>query len=64
MNKDRIASATKQAEGGLKDATGRIIRDSRLVADGIAERTEGKMQNAICGLADTIKTDLASKTKT
>jgi uncharacterized protein YjbJ (UPF0337 family) len=55
MNKDRIAGAAKQAQGALKETTGKIIGDSKLVADGRAEKVEGKIQNAVGGLADALK---------
>jgi len=64
MNKDRITGSAKQAEGALKVAAGKIIGDSKLVADGTAEKAEGKIQNAIGGLKDAVKTGLADKAKT
>jgi uncharacterized protein YjbJ (UPF0337 family) len=55
MDKDRIEGAAKQAKGALKQAAGKALGDSKLVADGKSDKIEGKLQNAIGGLKDTIK---------
>jgi uncharacterized protein YjbJ (UPF0337 family) len=55
MNKDRIGGAAKQAKGALKKAAGKALGDSKLVADGKADKAEGKLQNAIGGLKDALK---------
>lgn len=55
MNRDRITGSAKQAEGAVKETTGKIIGDSKLVADGKAEKVEGKIQNAVGGLSDALK---------
>jgi uncharacterized protein YjbJ (UPF0337 family) len=55
MNKDRIDGAAKQAAGSIKEVAGKAIGDSKLVADGQAEKAEGKVQNAIGGLKDALK---------
>jgi uncharacterized protein YjbJ (UPF0337 family) len=55
MNKDRIAGAAKQAKGAMKQATGKALGDSKLVADGTSDKLEGKLQNAVGGLKDALK---------
>ncbi len=55
MNKDRIAGAAKQAKGAVKEAVGKAVGDNKLVAEGLADKAEGKVQNAIGGLKDTLK---------
>ncbi len=55
MDKDRIAGAAKQAKGTVKQAAGKLLGDSKLVADGKSEKLEGKLQNAVGGLRDAIK---------
>ena len=55
MDKDRIIGAGRQVVGTIKQAIGRIIGDIKLQADGKAERIDGKVQNAVGGLKDTIK---------
>ena len=55
MNKDRIAGTAKQATGAIKETAGKILGDAKLTADGQVEKAEGKIQNAIGGLIDTLK---------
>ena len=55
MNKDRVEGAAKQAVGAVKEATGKVVGDAKLVADGKAEREAGKLQNAVGGIKDLIK---------
>lgn len=55
MDKDRIAGVVKQAKGTLKEAAGKLIGDAKLTADGISDKIEGKIQNAIGGVKDSIK---------
>ena len=55
MDKDRIAGAAKQAKGTVKQAAGKLLGDSKLVADGKSDKLEGKVQNAVGGLRDAIK---------
>ena len=54
MNKDRIDGAAKQAVGTLKVATGKVVGDAKLVADGKAEKNIGKVQNAVGGIKDAL----------
>ncbi len=55
MDKDRIAGAAKQAKGAIKEAAGKLLGDSKLVAEGKRDKVEGKVQNAIGGLKDTVR---------
>jgi uncharacterized protein YjbJ (UPF0337 family) len=55
MDKDRIGGAAKQAKGTLKQAAGKALGDSKLVADGKTDKAAGKLQNAIGGLKDALK---------
>ena len=55
LDKDRIAGAAKQVKGSIKEAAGKTVGDAKLVAEGHADKTEGKIQNAIGSLKDTIK---------
>lgn len=54
MNKDRIAGAAKQAKGAVKEAVGKVVGDAKLVADGKADKVEGKIQNAVGGAKDLL----------
>jgi uncharacterized protein YjbJ (UPF0337 family) len=59
MDKDRIAGAAKVAAGKIKAAVGKVVGkvvgDAKLSSDGKAEQVEGKVQNAVGGLKDTLK---------
>jgi uncharacterized protein YjbJ (UPF0337 family) len=55
MNKDRIAGAVKEIKGSIEETAGKATGDAKLEADGRADKVEGKVQNAIGGLKDTLK---------
>ncbi len=55
MDKDRIAGSAKEAKGAIKEATGKVLGDAKLQADGKGDKAEGKVQNAIGGLRDALK---------
>jgi uncharacterized protein YjbJ (UPF0337 family) len=55
MDKDRIAGAAKEIKGSVKETIGKAVGDTKLESDGKADKIEGKVQNAIGGLKDTLK---------
>nr|WP_294501073.1 CsbD family protein [uncultured Rhodopila sp.] len=55
MNKDRIVGAAREAKGDLEEGVGKGLGDAKLTAEGKADKTEGKVQNAFAGLKDTLK---------
>ena len=55
MDKDRIAGSAKQVEGSIKEALGKGLGDTKLEAEGNADRAEGKIQNAVGGVKDTLR---------
>jgi uncharacterized protein YjbJ (UPF0337 family) len=55
MDKDRIVGSAKQAKGAVKEAVGKAIGDAKLESEGKADRVEGKVQNVIGGVRDTLK---------
>ena len=55
VDKDRIAGSAKEIKGAVKQVAGEAVGDVKLESQGQAEKTEGKIQNAIGGLKDTIK---------
>jgi uncharacterized protein YjbJ (UPF0337 family) len=55
MDKDRIVGSSKQIKGAVKEVVGKTIGDAKLEADGKTDKIEGKVQNAIGGLKDTLK---------
>jgi uncharacterized protein YjbJ (UPF0337 family) len=55
MDKDRIAGSAKEIKGAVKQVVGKAVGDAKLEADGKADKIEGKVQNAIGGLKDTLR---------
>lgn len=55
MDKDRIEGAAKQIKGKVKQKAGKALGDSKMEGEGAAERTTGKVQNAVGGLKDTLR---------
>jgi len=55
MNNDRTEGSIKQAKGSIKEAAGKVTGDSKLQGEGMADKVEGKIQNAIGGLKDKLK---------
>lgn len=55
MDKDRIEGSAKQAQGALKQAAGKITGDSKLKAEGAADKLAGKVQNAAGGIKDALR---------
>jgi uncharacterized protein YjbJ (UPF0337 family) len=55
MDKDRIIGSAKKIKGSVKEAVGRAVGDAKLESEGKAGKTEGKIQNAIGGLKDTLR---------
>jgi uncharacterized protein YjbJ (UPF0337 family) len=55
MDKDRIEGSVEQAKGKLKEVAGKVTGDAKLEAEGKAEVTAGKIQNAVGGLKDALR---------
>ncbi len=55
MDKDRIKGAAKQAQGTVKEVAGKALGDAKLTTDGKREIVEGKIQNAVGGVKDSLK---------
>jgi uncharacterized protein YjbJ (UPF0337 family) len=55
MDKDRVAGSAKQAKGAIKQAAGKMTGDSKLRAEGAADKATGKVQNAVGGAKDAIR---------
>ncbi len=61
MDKDRVKGSFKQFSGGIKEATGKLFGDKKTEAEGKAEKTEGRVQNAVGSVKDTVR-ETISKT--
>jgi len=55
MDKDRIAGAANQAKGAVKDAVGKVTGDTKLQAEGKADKAAGKVQNTVGGAKDAVR---------
>jgi uncharacterized protein YjbJ (UPF0337 family) len=58
VDPNRIKGSAKQVKGAVKEATGKALGDSKLVAEGKSDKVEGKIQNAVGGLTDALKDSL------
>lgn len=54
-DKDRIAGSAKQVKGAAKVIAGKVVGDAKLQSEGQADKLEGKIQNAVGGLKDTLR---------
>jgi uncharacterized protein YjbJ (UPF0337 family) len=55
MDKDRLAGVVKQAKGNIKEAAGKVTGDAKLTSEGKSDIVEGKIQNAVGGIKDSLK---------
>ena len=55
MDKDRVVGSAKEIKGAVKQALGKALGDAKLESDGRADKIEGRVQNAIGGIKDTLK---------
>jgi len=55
MDKDRIVGSAKEVKGAVKQVVGKAVGDAKLQSEGTADKVEGKVQNAVGGLKDTLK---------
>jgi uncharacterized protein YjbJ (UPF0337 family) len=55
IDKDRIIGSAKEIKGTVKQTVGKAVGDAKLESEGQADKIEGKVQNAIGGLKDTLK---------
>jgi uncharacterized protein YjbJ (UPF0337 family) len=55
MDKDRIAGSVKVVTGKVKVALGNVLGDAKLTAEGQSDKIEGKAQNVIGGIKDTLR---------
>jgi uncharacterized protein YjbJ (UPF0337 family) len=55
MDKDRVAGSAKQVRGAAKEGVGKATGDAKLRADGRADKSKGKLQNAVGGAKDAVR---------
>ena len=52
---DRIEGAAKNIGGKIKEAAGKVTGDEKLKAEGRTDQVEGKVQNTVGGIKDTLR---------
>ncbi|MBZ6078355.1 CsbD family protein [Microvirga puerhi] len=55
MDKDRIEGSMKGVKGSIKEGVGKAVGDSKLEAEGKMDKAEGKIQNSVGGLKDSLR---------
>ncbi len=55
MDKDRVEGVGHQVKGALKDVAGKVTGDTKLQAEGKAEKAAGKAQNTVGGVKDAAR---------
>ena len=55
MDKDRLEGIGKKVSGSIKEAAGKVTGDTKTQAEGRAEKTAGKAQNAVGGAKDSVR---------
>ena len=48
-------TSAKQVKGAVKQVVGKAVGDTKLESQGKVDKIEGKVQNAIGGLKDTLR---------
>ncbi len=61
MDSDRISGAANQAKGSIKEGVGKMTGDTKMQAEGKADKAAGKVQNAVGGAKDAVR-DALDKT--
>ena len=55
MDKDRIIGSLKKIKGSVKEAVGKAVGDAKLKSEGKTDIANGKIQNAVGGVKDTLR---------
>ena len=55
MDNDRAEGSMKTMKGRVKEGLGKALGDSKLETEGKMDKAEGKVQNAIGGIKDSLR---------
>jgi uncharacterized protein YjbJ (UPF0337 family) len=55
MDKDRVEGVAHQMKGAVKEGIGKVTGDTKIEAEGAAEKAAGKVQNAVGGMKDSAR---------
>jgi uncharacterized protein YjbJ (UPF0337 family) len=58
---DRVVGSAKKIKGSIKEVAGKAASDAKLEAGGKADKIEGKVQNAVGGLKDILKSTASTR---
>lgn len=54
MNEDRVKGSMKNVKGSLKEGVGKAIGDTKMETEGKMDKAEGRIQNTVGGMKDTM----------
>lgn len=55
MDKDRVSGAVDQAKGAVKDTVGKLTGDTKMQAEGKADKAGGKVESTAGGVKDAAR---------
>ena len=55
MNEDRVKGSMKNVKGSLKEGVGKAIGDTKMETEGKMDKAEGRIQNTVGGMKDTMR---------
>jgi uncharacterized protein YjbJ (UPF0337 family) len=55
MDKNRTEGSIEQLKGRVKEGAGKLTGDQKLESEGKAQQIGGKVQNAVGGIADSVR---------
>ena len=55
MDRDRSEGSMKNIKGRMKEGLGKALGDSKMESEGKMDKAEGKIQNTIGGIKDSLR---------
>lgn len=55
MDRDRTEGSLKNIKGRVKEGLGKALGDSKMETEGKMDKAEGRIQNTVGGLKDSIR---------
>ncbi|WP_114945792.1 CsbD family protein [Microvirga calopogonii] len=55
MDNDRAEGSMKTVKGRIKEGLGKALGDSKMEAEGKMDKAEGKIQNTVGGIKDSLR---------
>ena len=55
MDNDRTEGSMKTVKGRIKEGLGKALGDSKMEAEGKMDKAEGKIQNTVGGIKDSLR---------